>query len=141
VGRFERDRAPLSAICLHADTSSLTAITNDFGIEEAFARQVCAHGRPGDVLVALSTSGRSPNVLAAARAAHDCGLTVWGLTGAAPNPLASLCDEVVAFSAPRTCTVQELHLVAIHVLCAAVDEALAGGRRDGPAVPATRLHA
>jgi type III pantothenate kinase len=124
VGRFERDRMALSAICLHGDTSSLTAIANDFGVEEAFARQVRAHGRPGDVLVALSTSGRSPNVLAAARAAHDGGLTVWGLTGPAPNPLADLCDEVVAIDSERTCTVQEVHLVAIHVLCAAVDEAL-----------------
>ncbi|MCW3017326.1 MAG: glycosyl transferase [Solirubrobacterales bacterium] len=130
VGRFERDRAALSAICLHADTSTLTAIVNDFGVEEAFARQVRAHGRAGDVLVALSTSGRSPNVLAAARAAHECGLTVWGLTGPAPNPLASLCDEVLSIPAARACTVQELHLVAIHVLCAAVDEALVVGRRD-----------
>jgi phosphoheptose isomerase len=130
VGRFETERGPLSAICLHGDASSLTAIANDFGIEEAFARQVCAHGRPGDVLIALSTSGRSPNVLAAARAAHECGLTVWGLTGPGPNPLADLCDEVVAFDAERTCTVQELHLVAIHVLCAAVDAAMsASGRR------------
>src|SRR4051812_26007107 len=129
VGRFESDRGPLSAICLHGDASSLTAIANDFGIEEAFARQVRAHGRPGDVLIALSTSGRSPNVLAAARAAHECGLTVWGLTGAAPNPLADLCDEVVAFGAERTSTVQELHLVAIHVLCGAVDAVLAAPER------------
>jgi type III pantothenate kinase len=128
VGRFERDRHALSAICLHGDTSSLTAITNDFGIEEAFARQVWAHGRSGDVLVVLSTSGRSPNVLAAARAAHECGMTVWGLTGAPPNPLAELCDEVLCFHAPRSCTVQELHLVAIHVLCAAVDEAICAGQ-------------
>jgi glycosyltransferase involved in cell wall biosynthesis/phosphoheptose isomerase len=130
VGRFETDRDPLSAICLHGDASSLTAIANDFGIEEAFARQVRAHGRRGDVLIALSTSGRSPNVLAAARAAHECGLTVWGLTGPAPNPLADLCDEVVAFDAERTSTVQELHLVAIHVLCAAVDAVVATHERD-----------
>jgi type III pantothenate kinase len=138
VGRFERDRAALSAICLHADTSTLTAIVNDFGVEEAFARQVRAHGRPGDVLVALSTSGRSPNVLAAARAAHECGLTVWGLTGPAPNPLASLCDETLSVAAARACTVQELHLVAIHVLCEAVDSALASHRHGVPAawVPA-----
>jgi type III pantothenate kinase len=129
VGRFEGDRRALSALCLHGDSSSFTAIANDYGLEEAFARQVCAHGRPGDVLVALSTSGRSENVLAAARAAHECGLTVWGLTGAAPNPLADLCDEVVAIDAERTCTVQELHLVAIHVLCAAVDAALVAGER------------
>jgi glycosyltransferase involved in cell wall biosynthesis/phosphoheptose isomerase len=128
VGRFERDRVALSAICLHGDTSSLTAIANDFGIEQAFARQVWAHGRPGDVLVALSASGRSPNVLGAARTAHECGMTVWGLTGPAPNPLADLCDEVVAISAERSCTVQELHLVAIHVLCGAVDIALDGAR-------------
>src|SRR4051794_6215319 len=132
VGRFETERAPLSAICLHGDSSSLTAIANDYGIEQAFARQVAAHGRPGDVLVALSTSGRSPNVLAAARAAREHGLAVWGLTGAAPNPLAELCDEVVAIDAERTCTVQELHLVAIHVLCAATDAAVAA-RRDAPA--------
>jgi type III pantothenate kinase len=132
VGRFERERMALSAICLHADTSSLTAIANDFGLEEAFARQVHAHGRPGDVLVALSTSGRSPNVLAAARAAHECGLTVWGLTGPAPNPLADLCDEVVAIDAERCCTVQELHLVAIHVLCAAIDAALQADRTRAP---------
>jgi type III pantothenate kinase len=129
VGRFETDRAPLSAICLHGDASSLTAIANDFGIEEAFARQVRGHGRRGDVLIALSTSGRSPNVLAAARAARECGLTVWGLTGPAPNPLADLCDEVVAFDTERTSTVQELHLVAIHVLCGAVDAVLATRER------------
>jgi glycosyltransferase involved in cell wall biosynthesis/phosphoheptose isomerase len=137
VGRFEGERRALSALCLHGDSSSFTAIANDYGLEEAFARQVCAHGRPGDVLVALSTSGRSENVLAAARAARECGLTVWGLTGAAPNPLADLCDEVVAIDAERPCTVQELHLVAIHVLCAAVDAAVAAeGQPRAAAVPA-----
>jgi glycosyltransferase involved in cell wall biosynthesis/phosphoheptose isomerase len=142
VGRFEGDRSALSAICLHGDTSSLTAIANDFGLEEAFARQVHAHGRPGDVLVVLSTSGRSANVVAAARAARECGLTVWGLTGAAPNPLAELCDEVLSFDAERSCTVQELHLVAIHVLCAAVDEALCGDRSRRMTVsPRRRVHA
>jgi len=128
VGRFERDRLALSAICLHGDTSSLTAIANDYGVEQAFARQVYAHARSGDVLVALSTSGRSPNVLAAARAARELGLTVWGLTGPAPNPLADLCDDALCFDAERACTVQELHLVAIHVLCGAVDAAMARER-------------
>ncbi|HEU4973751.1 MAG TPA: glycosyltransferase [Baekduia sp.] len=131
VGRFETERRSLSAICLHGDTSSLTAIANDYGIEEVFARQVHAHGRPGDVLLALSTSGQSANVLGAARAARECGMTVWGMTGPAPNPLAELCDEVLAFDCERACTVQELHLVAIHVLCGAVDEALsADGRAE-----------
>src|SRR5689334_13285486 len=71
VGRFKDERIPLSAISLHADTSALTAIANDYGIDEMFARGVRAHGRPGDVLVALSTSGTSPNVLAAVKAAHE----------------------------------------------------------------------
>ncbi|CAA9511641.1 MAG: Glycosyl transferase, group 1 [uncultured Solirubrobacteraceae bacterium] len=127
VGRFETERRALSAICLHGDTSALTAIANDYGIEEAFARQVHAHARPGDVLLGFSTSGRSANVLAAARAARECGMTVWGLTGPAPNPLADLCDDVVVVDAERTCTIQELHLVAIHVLCSAVDAALEAG--------------
>src|SRR5437588_1420747 len=87
VGRFKDERQPLSAIALHADTSAVTAIANDYGVEEIFARGVRAHGRPGDVLVALSTSGSSPNVLAAVKAAKDIGLTTWAMTGPAPNPL------------------------------------------------------
>jgi len=122
VGRYSCERPALSAIPLHGDTSTLTAIENDYGPEEAFARQVRAHGRPGDVLFCLSTSGRSANVLAAARAAAEGGLTVWGLTGPAPNPLADLCDDVITVDAPTAANVQELHLVALHLLCAAVDE-------------------
>jgi D-sedoheptulose 7-phosphate isomerase len=121
VGRYRDDRIPLSAIALHADTSSLTAIANDYGAHALFARQTLAHGRAGDVLVALSTSGRSANVLAAVRAARDHGLTTWGLTGPAPNPLAEACDDAVCIAAPATATVQELHLVVVHLLCAAVD--------------------
>jgi glycosyltransferase involved in cell wall biosynthesis/phosphoheptose isomerase len=125
VGRFTTERRPLSALCLHADGSSLTAIANDYGAEEAFARQVRAHGRRGDVLLALSTSGRSENVLAAARAASTIGVTTWCLTGDAPNPLADLCDEVLCLAAPTPATVQELHLVALHMLCCAVDREVA----------------
>jgi glycosyltransferase involved in cell wall biosynthesis/phosphoheptose isomerase len=121
VGRYETEREPLSAICLHGDTSSLTAICNDYGIEEAFARQVRAHGNPGDVLIALSTSGRSANVLAAVRAARERGLETWALTGAAPNPLADLVDEAVALDCASTATIQELHQVALHLICGAVD--------------------
>jgi type III pantothenate kinase len=129
VGRYQTERRPLSALCLHGDTSSLTAITNDYGAEHAFARQVLAHGRPGDVLLALSTSGRSENVLAAVRAAAEVGMETWALTGPAPNPLAELSAEAVAFPCPSTPTVQELHMVSLHVLCAAVDRevALRGG--------------
>ena len=124
VGRYVDERRPLSAICLHSDTSSLTAIANDYGAQEAYARQVRAHGRPGDVLVALSTSGRSANVVAAAEAAQDCDMVTWALTGPGPNPLAELCDDALCVSAGATATVQELHLVAVHLLCAAVDRGL-----------------
>ncbi|GAB3886892.1 SIS domain-containing protein [Kibdelosporangium lantanae] len=124
VGRFRDERPPLSAIALHADTSAGTAIVNDYGEHELFARQVRAHGRPGDVLVCLSTSGTSQNVVAAAKAAHELGLTVWALTGPAPNPLAALCDDAVTVEAPTTATVQEIHLALVHALCAALDDAL-----------------
>jgi phosphoheptose isomerase len=139
VGRYQTERRPLSALCLHSDGSSFTAICNDYGAEEAFARQVHAHGRPGDVLVALSTSGRSPNVLAAVDAAADCGVTTWAVTGGAPNPLAERCDDAVCLAGATTATVQELHLVGIHMLCAAVDRevALRDGGRATRALPAT----
>ena len=125
VGRFRDERQPLSAIALHADTSSVTAIVNDYGADELFARQVRAHGQVGDILVLLSTSGRSANVLAAADAAHAIGVQVWGLTGPRPNPLADRCDRIVAVGAASTATVQELHLVIIHLLCAAIDAQVA----------------
>jgi type III pantothenate kinase len=125
VGRYEAERRPLSAICLHGDTSSLTAIANDYGHAEAFARQVRAHGRPDDVLIALSTSGRSANVIAAARAAAEAGMWTLALTGAAPNPLADACDEAICLQAASTSTVQELHLISVHLLCEAVDQRVA----------------
>ncbi|HEX5535456.1 MAG TPA: SIS domain-containing protein [Actinomycetales bacterium] len=125
VGRFLGERQPLSAICLSAETSSLTAILNDYGAEEVFARQLQAHGRPGDVLVLLSTSGKSPNVLNAAGRARDLGVRVWAMTGPAPNPWADKADSVLAVDAASTAAVQEVHLVAVHALCAVVDEALA----------------
>jgi type III pantothenate kinase len=125
VGRYQSERRPLSAICLHGDSSSLTAIANDYGAEQAFARQVHAHGRPGDVLIALSTSGSSANVLAAVHAAREAGVTTWALCGATPCALAELCDETVALPAPSAATVQELHMVALHMLCCAVDREVA----------------
>lgn len=127
VGRFRYDRRPYSALALHADTSAATAILNDYGLDELFARQVLAHGRPGDVLVALSTSGSSSNVLAAAKAAREIGVTVWSLTGPAPNPLAAISDDAVCVEAPTTATVQEIHLSLVHALCLAFDHALGVG--------------
>jgi D-sedoheptulose 7-phosphate isomerase len=129
VGRFCDERTPLSAISLHADTSALTAIANDYGGDEMFARGVRAHGRPGDVLVALSTSGTSPNVLCAVKAAHETGLTTWALSGPAPNPLAAMCDDAVCVEASTSATVQEIHLLLVHALCIAVDEVVLGAHR------------
>lgn len=135
VGRFKDERIPLSAIALHADTSALTAVVNDYGAEEMFARGVRAHGRPGDVLVALSTSGTSPNVLSAVKAAHETGLTTWAMTGPAPNPLAAMCDDAVCVEATTTATVQEIHLLLVHSLCIALDDALRqNGCMAGPEV-------
>jgi D-sedoheptulose 7-phosphate isomerase len=130
VGRFREERKPMSAIALHADTSALTAIGNDYGIDEIFARGVRAHGQPGDVLISLSTSGTSSNVLAAVKAAHEQGLTTWALTGPAPNPLAAMCDDAVCVDADSTATVQEIHLLLVHALCIAVDGVLLGGGGD-----------
>ncbi|TQM26499.1 D-sedoheptulose-7-phosphate isomerase [Nocardia bhagyanarayanae] len=124
TGRFRGERRPLSAISLHAETSSLTAILNDYGTDEMFARQLRAHGRPGDVLIALSTSGSSANVIAAAKAGHEIGLATWAMTGPSPNTLAALCDDAIPIEADTVATVQEMHLVLVHSLCAAVEAAL-----------------
>jgi D-sedoheptulose 7-phosphate isomerase len=124
VGRYRADRPPFSAICLTAETSSLTAIANDYSADELFARQVQAHGRAGDVLILLSTSGRSPNVVAAARRARECGITTLAMTGPRPNPLAAAVEDAVCIESPWTATVQECHLVALHLVCAAFDEAV-----------------
>jgi D-sedoheptulose 7-phosphate isomerase len=127
VGRYRDERRPLSAISLHAETSSLTAIGNDYGADECFARQVRAHGREGDVLLALSTSGESANVIEAANAACEIGMLAWALTGPGPSPLGDACADVLRIDAETTATVQEAHLVAIHLLCSAVDERIAAG--------------
>jgi phosphoheptose isomerase len=120
VGRYCSERQPLSAIALHADTSSVTAIANDYSFDDVFARQVRAHGRPGDTLIALSTSGRSANVVNAAQVACECGLAVWAITGPTPNPLAQAADDAIVIDA-SSATVQEAQLVAVHLLCAEVD--------------------
>jgi phosphoheptose isomerase len=138
TGRFSADRDPYSAIALHAETSAVTAIANDYGYEEVFARQLMAHGRPGDVLIAMSTSGRSPNLLRAAEAARQQGMVTWALTGPAPNPLAHACDEAVCVQVPGalvpTATVQEAHEVALHLICLAFDSEL-----SHPAPPAAAI--
>jgi D-sedoheptulose 7-phosphate isomerase len=124
VGRYREERRPLSAIALCAEPSGLTAIVNDYGIEEMYARQVAAHGRPGDVFIGFSTSGASPNVIAAAREARALGLRAWAFTGRVPNALAGAADDVFAVEAATTATVQEVHQVAIHLVCEALDDAI-----------------
>lgn len=132
VGRYRDERRPLSALSLHAETSSLTAIGNDYGSDEQFARQVRAHGRAGDVLLAISTSGESANVVAAAAAACELGMDAWALTGPRARALGVACADVLRVEAKSAATVQEAHLVAIHLLCGAVDERIAA--REAPAL-------
>lgn len=124
VGRLRDERAPLSAIALTADSSAVTAISNDYGYDEVFARQVRGHGRPDDIFIAMSTSGRSPNLLTAVDAAREIGMRTWALTGPAPNPLADRCDDALPCPADDSQVVQELHLISVHVLCEYVDRAL-----------------
>jgi D-sedoheptulose 7-phosphate isomerase len=135
VGRLRDERRPLSAIALTPDSSALTAIGNDYGFDEVFARQVRAHGRPGDVLIVMSTSGRSANLVEAVRAAKESGLRTWALVGPGASPLAEECDEALCCPSPDSQVVQELHLVSVHVLCEYIDQtlpAVLGGHRGIP---------
>jgi D-sedoheptulose 7-phosphate isomerase len=123
VGRFDGERRPFSAISLHAETSSVTAIANDYGYDEVFARQIEAHARAGDVVMLFSTSGRSANLLRAAEAGRRVGALTWALTGPEPNPLCSLSSSHLAL--PGTgAGVQEAQLVALHLLCRVFDSAV-----------------
>jgi D-sedoheptulose 7-phosphate isomerase len=123
-GRFLLERPPLRAVCLASDGPTVTAIANDYGYEEVFARQVRAIARPGDVLVLFSTSGRSPNVVAAARAGRACGAVTLAFTGPGGNPLGELTDDAIAPAAANTASIQDAHHVALHALCAALDDLL-----------------
>lgn len=121
VGRYREDRGAYSAIALNAETSSLTAIGNDYGFAEVFARQVRAHARPGDLVLLLSTSGRSRNLIEAARSAERIGATTWALTGEGPNPLSQACGDAICLDGASP-HVQECQLIAIHAMCEIFDE-------------------
>jgi D-sedoheptulose 7-phosphate isomerase len=123
VGRYEQHRQSWPAIALTTDTSALTAISNDYGYEEVFARQVAGLAQSGDVLVAISTSGKSPNVLRAVEQARVLGCKTIALTGAGAQPLASQCDLAVVVPSQRTSRVQEAHIVIGHLWCEMLDEA------------------
>jgi len=129
IGRFERERPELAAIALTTDSSILTAIANDYAFEQVFAKQVRGLGREGDVLVAISTSGNSPSVLAAAQAARERGLAIVALTGRGGGRLGEMLgDGDVHLCVPhdRTARIQEVHLLIIHCLCDGIDVSLMG---------------
>ena len=122
VGCYEKQRRSWPAIALTTDTSALTAVSNDLGYEQVFARQVLGLAQSGDVLVAISTSGKSKNVLRAAEQARELGCKSIALTGATAEPLASLCDITVAVPSNRTSRVQEAHITVGHLWCEMVDQ-------------------
>lgn len=123
VSRFAYDRPGLPAIALTTDTSIITAIGNDYGYERVFARQVQALGRAGDVLVAISTSGKSPNVLAALREARAMGIVCVGLTGADSGLMGGLCDHLLCAPSSQTPKIQEGHIVMAHIICGLIEKA------------------
>jgi D-sedoheptulose 7-phosphate isomerase len=124
VGRYLKERTPYPAIALSTNTSAVTAIGNDYGFEEVFARQVRAHGRLGDVLLAITTSGDSPNVLAAIDAARSIGMSVIGLSGHDGGAMAGRCDVCLTIPAESTPRIQEAHILIAHVFCGLVEDAL-----------------
>jgi D-sedoheptulose 7-phosphate isomerase len=129
LNRFEQERPPLAAIALTTDTSTLTSIANDYRYEDVFAKQIQALGRPGDVLLAISTSGNSPNVIEAIHAAHDRNVTVVALTGKKGGKIAALLgpDDIhLCVPAERTARIQEVHLLTIHCLCDGIDALILG---------------
>ena len=124
VGRYHRDRAPLPAIALASDIAALTCIANDYEYAEVFARQVNAHGQKGDIAIAISTSGNSPNVLRAVEAANERGLVTVGWTGGKGGKLISLVDYAFVIPSTVTARIQESHITLGHVLCELIEEAL-----------------
>jgi len=124
MGRFLKDRNPLPAMALSVDTSALTAIANDYGYEHVFSRQLRGLGRPGDVLIAISTSGRSRNVVAALETARENGFGTIGLCGANGGLMEEYCDVCIKAPAERTDLIQQLHITIGHILCGLVEEAL-----------------
>jgi len=129
VGRFERERPELGAIALTTDSSIITAIANDYSYEQIFAKQVRALGQSGDVLLAITTSGSSPNVLAAIQAAHERDMTVVALTGKGGGKMTQALRETdvhICVPHDRTARIQEVHLLAIHCICDGVDTQLLG---------------
>ena len=124
LSRLNYDRAPVAAVALTTDSSVMTAIANDYGYEQLFERQVLGLGRPGDVLIAISTSGRSPNILRALRAARQRGLAAIGFTGGCGGDMPALCDLCLRAPSDSTPLIQQLHITAGHIVCGLVEARL-----------------
>jgi D-sedoheptulose 7-phosphate isomerase len=129
MGRYRFDRSPLPGLALTVDTSALTAIGNDYGFDLIFARQLRGIARDGDVLVAISTSGRSPNVIEVLRAARDIGVRTVGLTGAAGVDMGPLCDVLISVPSVETNHIQEMHIAVGHMICGIVEAELCSDKR------------
>ncbi len=125
VGRYEGERAPLAAIALTTDTSALTAIGNDYGFDHVFERQVQGLGKIGDVLIAISTSGKSPNILRALEAAKKLGILTVGFSGAKDGPMVAHCDLMLRAPSEKTPVIQQIHMTAAHIICGLVERQLA----------------
>jgi len=131
VSRFDFDRPGLPAIALTTDTSMLTAISNDYGYEALFRRQLEANGRQGDVFVAISTSGDSPNIVKALEKARELSIDTIGLTGATGGKMAGLCDTCILIPSTSTPRIQEAHITVGHIICGIIEETLFGRYRSG----------
>jgi D-sedoheptulose 7-phosphate isomerase len=127
TGRFLRERQPFRALALHVNTSALTAIANDYGYEHVFARELSAHARPGDVLLAITTSGNSQNILRAIEAARKSKVVVIGLTGGTGGQMRAACDLCLCVPTKSTPRIQEMHITISHAICELVEERLAEG--------------
>lgn len=129
VGRYKEERPGWAAIALTTDTSALTAIANDYGFEQVFARQVQGLARRGDVLFALTTSGRSPNILAALKVARDLGVTTIGFTGTKGEVMRASCDHLFVSPTDDTPVIQQIHMMAMHAICDEVEQVLIGATK------------
>jgi D-sedoheptulose 7-phosphate isomerase len=128
VGRYKHDRPAYAAVALTTDTSALTSIANDYGFEQVFARQVEGLGQRGDVLLALSTSGKSPNIVAALRVARERGLITIGFTGSKGENLRACCDQLLIAPSHDTPVIQQIHLAIAHGICDEIEQAMMGER-------------
>jgi D-sedoheptulose 7-phosphate isomerase len=128
VGRYKQDRPAYAAIALTTDTSALTAIGNDYGFEQVFSRQVEGLGKRGDVLLALSTSGRSPNILSALKTARSQGLVTVGFTGAKGSALGAACDHLLVAPSEDTAVIQQIHMAFAHGICEVIEQNLMNAR-------------